>query len=94
MNYKQLTEKKKVEIDILLAQGLSMREVGRRLKISHSTISRYKANIYQKRKIDINKKYEIFIKYLFDHYDRKVCSIEICVYKFKKESRFCKMPVS
>lgn len=46
MNYKQLTEKKKVEIDILLAQGLSMREVGRRLKISHSTISRYKANIY------------------------------------------------
>ena len=70
MNYKQLTEKKKVEIDILLAQGLSMREVGRRLKISHSTISRYKANIYKKRKIDINKKYEIFIKYLFDHYDR------------------------
>ena len=51
MNYKQLTEKKKVEIDILLAQGLSMREVGRRLKISHSTISRYKANIYQKRKL-------------------------------------------
>ena len=50
MNYKQLTEKKKVEIDILLAQGLSMREVGRRLKISHSTISRYKANIYQKKK--------------------------------------------
>ena len=50
MNYKQLTEKKKVEIDILLAQGLSMREVGRRLKISNSKISRYKANIYQKRK--------------------------------------------
>ena len=55
MNYKQLTEKKKVEIDILLAQGLSMREVGRRLKISHSTISRYKANIYQKRKTQESK---------------------------------------
>ena len=30
MNYKQLTEKNKVEIDILLKQNLSMREVGRR----------------------------------------------------------------
>ncbi len=37
MNYKQLTEKKKVEIDILLKQNLSMREVGKRLGISHST---------------------------------------------------------
>jgi len=85
MNYTQLTDKKKVEIDILLEQGLSMREVGRRLKISHSTISRYKAGIYKKRKIDINKKYEIFIRYLFDHYDSKVCSIEICVHNFKKQ---------
>ena len=84
MNYKQLTEKKKVEIDILLKQNLSMREVGRRLGISHSTISRYKSGIYKKRKIDINKKYEIFIKYLFDHYDRRYASIEVCVYKFKK----------
>lgn len=57
MNYTQLTEKKKVEIDILLNQGMSMREVGRILKISHSTISRYKAGIYKKRKIDINRKY-------------------------------------
>ena len=57
MNYKQLTEKKKVEIDILLKQNLSMREVGRRLGISHSTISRYKAGKYKKRKIDINKRY-------------------------------------
>lgn len=48
MNYKQLTEKKKVEIDILLKQNLSMREVGRRLGISHSTISRYKAGEYKK----------------------------------------------
>ena len=92
MNYKQLTEKKKVEIDILLAQGFSMREVGRRLNISHSTISRYKAGIYKKRKIDINKKYEIFIKYLFDHYDRRVCSIEICINKFKKSYVFAKCP--
>ncbi len=84
MNYKQLTEKKKVEIDILLKQNLSMREVGRRLGISHSTISRYKAGKYKKRKIDINQKYEIFIKYLFDHYDRRHHSIEVCVYRFKK----------
>lgn len=84
MNYKQLTEKKKVEIDILLKQKMSMREVGRRLKISHTTISRYKSGKYKKRKIDINKKYEIFIKYLIDHYDRRHHSIEVCVYRFKK----------
>ena len=84
MNYKQLTAKKKIEIDILLEQGFSMREVGRRLGISHSTISRYKAGIYIKRKIDINKKYEIFIKYLFDHNDKRHHSIEVCVYRFKK----------
>lgn len=92
MNYKQLTEKKKVEIDILLKQGLSMREVGRRLGISHSTISRYKNGVYKKRKIDIHKKYEIFIKYLFDHYDNKTCSIEVCVYKFKKQYIFAQSP--
>jgi IS30 family transposase len=91
MNYTQLTEKKKVEIDILLAQGYSMREVARRLKISHSTISRYKAGIYKKRKININDRYELFIKYLYDHYDRKTCSVEICVNKFKK-SCFAKCP--
>lgn len=84
MHYKQLTEKNKVEIDILLKQNLSMREVGRRLGISHSTISRYKSGIYKKRKIDINKKYEIFIKYLFDHYDKRDHSIEVCVHRFKK----------
>ena len=92
MNYKQLTEKKKVEIDILLAQGLSMREVGRRLGISHSTISRYKNNIYKKRKIDINKKYEIFLRYLYEHYDYRFCSIEICVMKFKKSHLFANCP--
>lgn len=85
MNYKQLTEKKKVEIDILLKQGLSMRKVAKILGIHHSTISRYKAGIYKKRKIDINKKYEIFIKYLFDHYDKRHHSIEVCLHRFKKE---------
>ena len=48
MNYTQLTEKKKVEIDILLKQGMSMRKVAKILGISHSTISRYKARIYKK----------------------------------------------
>ena len=85
MHYNQLTEKKKVEIDILLKQNLSMREVGRRLGISHSTISRYKAGIYKKRKIDINKKYELFIKYLFDHYDKRDHSIEVCVHQYQKK---------
>lgn len=92
MNYKQLTEKNKVEIDILLAQGLSMREVGRRLGISHSTISRYKNNIYKKRKIDISIKYDIFLKYLYEHYDYRYCSIEICVMKFKKTYLFANCP--
>ena len=92
MNYTQLTEKKKVEIDILLKQGLSMRKVASIVGVHHSTISRYKAGIYIKRKIDIEKKYEIFIKYLFDHYDRRTCSIEICIHKFKKSHRTAKCP--
>ena len=84
MNYTQLTEKKKVEIDTLLKLGYSMRETGKMLEISHSTISRYKAGIYRKRKIDINKKYEIFIKYFHDHYDKRHHSVEVCIYLFKK----------
>ena len=64
MNYNQLTNEKKAQIDILLKQGLSMRKTAEVLGISHSTISRYKANIYKKRKIDINKKYNIFLQYL------------------------------
>ena len=92
MNYKQLTPKKKVEIDILLEQGLSMRKVAEILKISHSTISRYKAGIYKKRTIDINEKYKVFLKYLYDHYDRKTCSIEICIHKFKKSYLNAKCP--
>lgn len=91
MNYTQLTEKKKVEIDILLAQGYSMREVARRLDISHSTISRYKAGKYKKRKIDIKERYGIFIDYLEKHYDKRTCSIEICIHKFKK-NYFAKCP--
>lgn len=92
MNYTQLTEKKKVEIDILLKQGMSMRKVASIVGVHHSTISRYKAGIYKKRKIDIEKKYEIFIKYLFEHYDRRTCSIEICIYKFKKSYKTAKCP--
>ncbi len=84
MNYTQLTEKKKVEIDILLKQGMSMRKVGSVLGISHSTISRYKAGIYIKRKIDINTKYSVFLNYLYSHYDRRNKSIEVCIYMFKK----------
>ena len=84
MNYKQLTPEKKAQIDILLAQGLSMRKTAEVLEISHSTISRYKANIYKKREIDITKKYSIFLQYLYSHYNYKTCSIELCVMKFKK----------
>ena len=92
MNYKQLNEEKKAQIDILLAQGLSMRKVAEILNISHSTISRYKNNIYKKRKIDINKKYDIFLKYLYEHYDYRFCSIEICVMKFKKSYLLANCP--
>ena len=83
MNYTQLTKEKKAQIDILLEQGLSMRKVASIMNISHSTISRYKAGIYKKRTIDINDKYNIFLKYLYSHYDYKTCSIEVCVFKFK-----------
>ncbi len=85
MNYKQLTTEKKAQIDILLDQGLSMRKTAEVLGISHSTISRYKANIYKKREIDISKKYYIFLQYLYSHYNYKTCSIELCVMKFKKQ---------
>lgn len=92
MNYTQLTDKNKVEIDILLRQGYSMRQVAKIIGVHHSTISRYKAGIYKKREIDINKKYEIFIKYLFDHYDRKHHSIEVCIHIFKKRYKEAKCP--
>lgn len=92
MYYTQLTEKKKVEIDILLKQGLSMRKVASILGISHSTISRYKAGIYKKRTINIKEKYKIFIDYLYTHYDRKTSSIEVCIFMFKKRYRGVKCP--
>ena len=92
MNYTQLTEKKKVEIDILLKQGLSMRKVASTLGISHSTISRYKSGLYKKRKIDITEKYPIFLEYLYSHYDRRTYSIELCVYMFKKRYKYAKSP--
>lgn len=92
MNYTQLTDKKKVEIDILLQQGYSMRKVASILGISHSTISRYKAKKYTKRKINIEDKYPIFIDYLISHYDRRTCSIEVCVYNFKKRYKGVRCP--
>ncbi len=92
MNYTQLTDKKKVEIDILLNQGLSMRKVASMLEISHSTISRYKAGIYKKRKIDIKERYPIFIDYFYKHYDYRSSSIEICINKFKKKYKGVKCP--
>ena len=64
MNYIQLTEKKKVEIDILLNQGLSMRKVASILNISHSTISRYKAGIYKKKNKFRRKIFNIFRLFL------------------------------
>ena len=92
MNYTQLTEKNKVEIDILLKQGLSMRKVASIIGVHHSTISRYKAGIYKKRKINLENKYQTFLNYLYTHYDRRTCSIEICVYKFKQSYRLAKCP--
>ena len=92
MNYKQLTSEMKAQIDILLSQGLSMRKTGEILGISHSTVSRYKSDIYKKRVIDINKKYEIFLQYLYSHYDNKTCSVEVCVFKFKRQYLNAKCP--
>ena len=92
MNYTQLKEKNKVEIDILLKQGLSMRKVASILGISHSTISRYKAGIYKKRNIDVTEKYSVFLNYLYSHYDRRNSSIEVCIFMFKKRYRTAKCP--
>lgn len=38
------------------------------------------------------KKYEIFLKYLFEHYDKRSNSIEVCIYKFKKSYKYAKSP--
>jgi len=85
MNYKQLTEKKKVEIDTLLSQGYSMRKIGEILNISHSTVSRYKSRRRYRKKFNINDKYPVFINFIYNHYDRRHHSIEVCVYLFKKK---------
>ena len=92
MNYTQLNNEKKAQIDILLNQGLSMRQTAKILEISHSTISRYKAGIYKKRKIDIHKKHEIFLNYLYEHYNYKNNSIEVCIHMFKKRYKGVKCP--
>lgn len=42
----QLTNEKKAPFDILFEQGLSMSRTAEVLEIGHSTISRYKVNIY------------------------------------------------
>ena len=69
-----------------------MRKVASILEISHSTISRYKAGVYKKRKIDITERYPIFLDYLYSHYDRRTNSIELCVYMFKKRYKTAKYP--
>ncbi|MEG0095839.1 MAG: IS30 family transposase, partial [Erysipelotrichaceae bacterium] len=62
----------------------SMREVGRRMNISHSTVSRYKNNVYEKRKIDIKVKYKDFLEYLYKTYDWRTKSIDVCIHQFKR----------
>lgn len=94
MNYTQLTDEKKAQIDILLEQGLSMRKTAQVLGIHHSTISRYKSKKTnnKKRFINIEVKYEIFLNYLYSHYDSKTCSIELFVFKFKRNYLNAKCP--
>ena len=48
-----------------------MRQIGKLLGISHSTVSRYKNKKYTKREIDVRTKYAVLISYLEKHYDRK-----------------------
>lgn len=87
MNYKQLKDRMKAQIDILLASNHSMREVGRILNISHSTVSRYKNGVYKKREIDIYQKYPDLIEHLNKNYDPKYRSIEVCIHNFKRYNR-------
>jgi len=84
MKYKQLDEKKKAQIDILWETGCTMREIGRKMNISHSTVSRYQNKVYEKREIDIQTKYKDFLEYLYQHYDWRCKSIEVCVHQYKK----------
>jgi transposase, IS30 family len=84
MNYKQLNDKTKAQIDILLKSGYSMRKAAKRLNVHHSTISRYKRNIYVKRTHNIKTKYSFFINYLEQNFDWRTRSIEVCIYMFKR----------
>ena len=84
MNYKQLDERKKAQIDILLRCGYSMRAAGKKLNISHTTISRYKREVYKKREIDVKVKYKEFLAYLHKHYDWKCRGVEVCVQQFNR----------
>lgn len=80
MNYKHLDEKKKAQIDVLFNLHYSMREIGRQLDISHSSVSRYlRKKPKSKKRLDIQKKYKDFIEYLLKYYDWRVNSIEACV---------------
>ena len=92
MDYKQLDEKMKVKIDTLIENEMSMREIGRRLNISHSTVSRYKSEVYKKREINIQNRYKEFIDYLYNHYNWKNASIEVCVNKFKNRYPYKRSP--
>ncbi len=40
MSYKQLIEGQRYQLEAYLRQGFSYREIGKRLSVSHSTISR------------------------------------------------------
>ncbi len=70
MNDKHVDEKKKAQIDILYGLKYSMREIGRKLSISHSTVSRYlKKPTRKKKDFNIHIKYKDFIEYLRKYYD-------------------------
>lgn len=84
MKYKQLDSEMKANIDLLLKLGHSMRSAARHLKISHSTISRYRNKVYTKRVIAIECKYQHLINYLETHYDPKVRSLEVCMHQYKR----------
>lgn len=84
MYYKQLTDKMKHKIDVLIELKYSMREIGKMMNISHSTVSRYKNKVYSKRVTNIRHKYYDFITYLEERYDRRNNSIEVCIQKFKR----------
>ena len=84
MNYKQLDDKKKDKIDTLIDVGYSMRDVAKIIDVNVSTVSRYINKVYKKRDYDIHKKYKTFIEFLYQHYNPKDKSIDICVYKFTR----------